>query len=83
MNTNVGLIGKKLGNTQVFNQDGTVARVTVILVGHGPVADDKNRAWLDTMGRHAETLRKKGGFMAVRATTLLVTLPATFVITTR
>ena len=33
MNTNVGLIGKKLGNTQVFNDDGTVARVTAILVG--------------------------------------------------
>jgi large subunit ribosomal protein L3 len=33
MNTNVGLIGKKLGNTQVFNQDGSVARVTVIQVG--------------------------------------------------
>jgi large subunit ribosomal protein L3 len=33
MNTNVGLIGKKLGSTQVFNDDGTVARVTAILVG--------------------------------------------------
>ena len=33
MNTNVGLIGKKLGNTQVFNADGTVARVTAIQVG--------------------------------------------------
>jgi large subunit ribosomal protein L3 len=33
MNTNVGLIGKKLGNTQIFNADGTVARVTAILVG--------------------------------------------------
>lgn len=33
MNTNVGLIGKKLGNTQIFNTDGTVARVTAILVG--------------------------------------------------
>ena len=33
MNTNVGLIGKKLGNTQVFNDDGSVARVTVIQVG--------------------------------------------------
>ena len=33
MNTNVGLIGKKLGNTQVFNDDGSVARVTAILVG--------------------------------------------------
>ena len=33
MNTNVGLIGKKLGNTQIFNADGTVARVTAIQVG--------------------------------------------------
>jgi large subunit ribosomal protein L3 len=33
MNTNLGLIGKKLGNTQVFNDDGSVARVTAILVG--------------------------------------------------
>ena len=33
MNTNVGLIGKKLGNTQVFNTDGSVARVTAIQVG--------------------------------------------------
>lgn len=33
MNTNTGLIGKKLGNTQVFNDDGSVARVTAILVG--------------------------------------------------
>jgi large subunit ribosomal protein L3 len=33
MNTNVGLIGKKLGNTQIFNADGSVARVTAIQVG--------------------------------------------------
>jgi large subunit ribosomal protein L3 len=33
MNTNVGLIGKKLGHTQIFNTDGTVARVTAIQVG--------------------------------------------------
>lgn len=33
MNTNLGLIGKKLGNTQIFNSDGTVARVTAIQVG--------------------------------------------------
>ncbi|MEY4579602.1 MAG: hypothetical protein RL701_4305 [Pseudomonadota bacterium] len=33
MNTNLGLIGKKLGNTQIFHTDGTVARVTAILVG--------------------------------------------------
>jgi large subunit ribosomal protein L3 len=33
MNTNPGLIGKKLGATQIFNTDGTVARVTAIQVG--------------------------------------------------
>lgn len=30
MNTNVGLIGKKLGNTQIFTDDGEVRRVTVV-----------------------------------------------------
>lgn len=33
MNTNLGLIGKKLGNTQLFNDDGNVLRVTVISCG--------------------------------------------------
>lgn len=33
MNTNFGLIGKKLGNTQIFNEDGSVTRVTAILIG--------------------------------------------------
>ncbi len=33
MNTNLGLIGKKLGNTQVFEEDGTVVRVTAIEAG--------------------------------------------------
>ena len=33
MNQNIGLIGKKLGNTQVFNEDGSVTRVTAIQVG--------------------------------------------------
>lgn len=33
MNTNLGLIGKKLGNTQIFNDDGTVIPVTVIEAG--------------------------------------------------
>jgi large subunit ribosomal protein L3 len=33
MNTNLGLIGKKLGNTQLFLEDGTVARVTAVQVG--------------------------------------------------
>jgi large subunit ribosomal protein L3 len=33
MNQNHGLIGKKLGNTQLFNDDGSVTRVTAIQVG--------------------------------------------------
>jgi large subunit ribosomal protein L3 len=33
MNQNIGLIGKKLGNTQVFNKDGSVTRVTAIQIG--------------------------------------------------
>lgn len=33
MNTNNGLIGKKLGHTQIFEEDGSVTRVTAVLVG--------------------------------------------------
>lgn len=33
MNTYPGLIGKKLGNTQIFEDDGNVRRVTVVEVG--------------------------------------------------
>ena len=33
MNTNLGLIGKKLGNTQIFTDDGEVLRVTVVEAG--------------------------------------------------
>lgn len=33
MNTNLGLIGKKLGCTQIFTEDGTVVSVTVIEAG--------------------------------------------------
>lgn len=33
MNTNLGLIGKKLGNTQIFDADGMVHRVTAIECG--------------------------------------------------
>ena len=33
MNTHPGLIGKKLGCTQIFGADGNVARVTVIEAG--------------------------------------------------
>lgn len=33
MNTNPGILGKKLGCTQIFNNDGSVSRVTVIEAG--------------------------------------------------
>jgi large subunit ribosomal protein L3 len=33
MNQNFGLIGKKLGNTQIFNDDGSVTRVTAVQIG--------------------------------------------------
>lgn len=33
MNTHPGLIGKKLGNTQLFDEEGDVLRVTVVKVG--------------------------------------------------
>ena len=33
MNTHPGILGKKLGCTQIFNEDGTVVRVTVIEAG--------------------------------------------------
>lgn len=33
MNQNLGLLGKKLGNTQVFTDDGEVRRVTVVETG--------------------------------------------------
>src|SRR3974390_1792169 len=33
MNTQPGIIGRKLGCTQLFNEDGTVVRVTVIEAG--------------------------------------------------
>ena len=33
MNTQPGIFGRKLGNTQLFEQDGSVTRVTVIEAG--------------------------------------------------
>ncbi len=33
MNTNLGLIGKKLGNTQIFTENGEVCRVSVVQAG--------------------------------------------------
>ena len=44
MNTNVGLIGKKLGNTQIFGDDGAVTRVTAIEVGPCTVLGKRTEA---------------------------------------
>jgi large subunit ribosomal protein L3 len=41
MNTNFGLIGKKLGNTQVFEEDGSVTRVTAVQVGPCVILDKR------------------------------------------
>jgi large subunit ribosomal protein L3 len=41
MNQHPGLIGKKLGNTQVFEDDGNVTRVTVVEVGPCTVVGKK------------------------------------------
>ena len=44
MNTNFGLIGKKLGNTQIFQEDGEVARVTAIQTGPCVVVGKRTQA---------------------------------------
>lgn len=41
MNQHPGLIGKKLGNTQIFEDDGNVTRVTVVEVGPCTVVGKK------------------------------------------
>ena len=43
MNTNLGLIGKKLGNTQIFQDDGDVVRVTAIQAGPCVVVGKRTR----------------------------------------
>ena len=44
MNTNLGLVGRKLGNTQVFNEDGSVTRVTAVLAGPCVVLGKRTQA---------------------------------------
>ena len=68
MNTTLGLIGKKLGNTQIFQEDGEVARVTAIqtgpcvVVGKRTQAKDGYTAPGDpAAGRWGSTLRKPAG----------------------
>jgi large subunit ribosomal protein L3 len=64
MNTNLGLLGKKLGNTQVFNADGTVARVTAIkvscrVVGKRTLEKDGYSAVILGLGEKREKLLNK------------------------
>lgn len=72
MNTYLGLIGKKLGNTQIFEEDGTVTRVTAIEVGPCTVlgkrteAKDGYSALIMGFGEKREKLVRKpeAGFYA-------------------
>ncbi len=41
MNTHFGLLGEKLGSTQIFEDDGTVTRVTALRVGPCTVVDKR------------------------------------------
>ncbi len=64
MNTNLGLLGKKLGNTQFFNADGTVARVTAIkvacrVVGKRTLEKDGYSALIVGIGEKREKLVNK------------------------
>lgn len=46
------------------------ARETVLLVAHGPVDDDANEVWLQTMSRQAARVQQAGGFKAVESYTI-------------
>jgi len=75
MNQNLGLIGKKLGNTQVFNEDGSVTRVTAIqvgpcrVVGHRTAEKDGYSALILGFGERTEkrvTKAEKGQFAKLK-----------------
>jgi large subunit ribosomal protein L3 len=64
MNTNLGLLGKKLGSTQFFHADGTVARCTAIkvacrVVGKRTLEKDGYSAVILGMGEKREKLVNK------------------------
>ena len=48
----------------------TPEREAVILVAHGPTAEEDNARWLDAMGRLAERIRQQGRFRLVIPVTL-------------
>lgn len=75
MNQNLGLIGKKLGNTQVFNEDGSVTRVTAIqvgpcrVIGHRTAEKDGYSALILGFGERKEkrmTKAEKGQFEKIK-----------------
>lgn len=77
MNQNLGLIGKKLGNTQVFNEDGSVTRVTAIqvgpcrVIGHRTAEKDGYTALILGFGERKEkrmTKAEKGQFEKLKQT---------------
>jgi sirohydrochlorin ferrochelatase len=41
------------------------AETAVVLIAHGPNAEEENRLWLKEMAAHADYLRTKGGYAAV------------------
>jgi len=76
MNQNLGLIGKKLGNTQVFNEDGSVTRVTAIqvgpcrVIGHRTAEKDGYSALILGFGERKEknmTKAEKGQFEKIKS----------------
>ena len=49
---------------------------TVVLVGHGPVADEEALRWLEAMGRLGEAVKRQGGFDSVLSALLRDDAPA-------
>jgi sirohydrochlorin ferrochelatase len=49
---------------------------TVILVGHGPVADEEASRWLEAMGRLGEEVKRRGAFAGVLSALLRDDAPA-------
>lgn len=45
------------------------SETAVVIIAHGPNAEEENRLWLKEMAAHAAYLREKGGFTAVEVLT--------------
>src|SRR6516162_8884952 len=72
MNQNIGVYGRKLGNTQFFSEDGSVVRVTVIEAGPCIVVDkrtperDKYSALVIGLGERKEKHTNKAQLAVVK-----------------